>query len=118
MLKEAISNLIDNAIKYSGDSVRIDISVGSDDTYTWIRVKDNGFGISHQDQKKIFEKFERAAAIDRNRKGGAAGFGLGLNYVYRVAEAHGGEVRVFSIEGQSSEFTIYLPILIQTIETL
>ncbi len=117
-LKEAISNLIDNAIKYSGDSVRIDISVGSDDTYTWIRVKDNGFGISHQDQKKIFEKFERAAAIDRNRKGGAAGFGLGLNYVYRVAEAHGGEVRVFSIEGQSSEFTIYLPILIQTIETL
>ena len=67
-LKEAISNLIDNAIKYSGDSVRIDISVGSDDTYTWIRVKDNGFGISHQDQKKIFEKFERAAAIDRNRK--------------------------------------------------
>ena len=58
------------------------------------------------------------AAIDRNRKGGAAGFGLGLNYVYRVAEAHGGEVRVFSIEGQSSEFTIYLPILIQTIETL
>lgn len=117
-LKEAISNLIDNAIKYSGDSVRIDISVGSDDTYTWIKVKDNGFGISHQDQKKIFEKFERAAAIDRNRKGGAAGFGLGLNYVYRVAEAHGGEVRVFSIEGQSSEFTIYLPILIQTIETL
>ena len=68
-LKEAISNLIDNAIKYSGDSVRIDISVGSDDTYTWIRVKDNGFGISHQDQKKIFEKFERAAAIDRNRRG-------------------------------------------------
>ena len=117
-LKEAISNLIDNAIKYSGDSVRIDISVGSDDTYTWIRVKDNGFGISHQDQKKIFEKFERAAAIDRNLKGGAAGFGLGLNYVYRVAEAHGGEVRVFSIEGQSSEFTIYLPQLIQTIETL
>ena len=55
-LKEAISNLIDNAIKYSGDSVRIDISVGSDDTYTWIRVKDNGFGISHQDQKKIFRE--------------------------------------------------------------
>lgn len=117
-LKEAVSNLIDNAIKYSGDSVRIDISVGSDDAYTWIRVKDNGFGISHQDQKKIFEKFERAAAVNRNRKGGAAGFGLGLNYVYRVAEAHGGEVRVFSIEGQSSEFTIYLPLLIQTIETL
>lgn len=117
-LKEAISNLIDNAIKYSGNSVRIDITVDSDDTYTWIRVKDNGFGISHQDQKKIFEKFERAAAVNRNRKGGAAGFGLGLNYVYRVAEAHGGKVEVFSIEGQSSEFTIYLPKLIQTIETL
>lgn len=117
-LKEAISNLIDNAVKYSGNSVQIDITVDSDDTYTWISVKDNGFGISHQDQKKIFEKFERAAAINRNRKGGAAGFGLGLNYVYRVADAHGGEVRVFSIEDQSSEFTIYLPKLIQTIETL
>ncbi len=117
-LKEAISNLIDNAIKYSGDSVRIDITVDSDDSYMLIKVKDNGFGISHRNQKKIFEKFERAAAVDRNRKGGAAGFGLGLNYVYRVAEAHGGEVRVFSIEGQSSEFTIYIPQLIQTIETL
>ena len=117
-LKEAISNLIDNAIKYSGDSVRIDITVDSDDSYMLIKVKDNGFGISHRNQKKIFEKFERAAAVDRNRKGGAAGFGLGLNYVYRVAEAHGGEVRVFSIEGQSSEFTIYIPQLIQTIEIL
>ncbi len=117
-LKEAISNLIDNAIKYSKDSVQIDITVDSDDTYTWISVKDNGFGISHKDQKKIFEKFERAAAINRNRKGGAAGFGLGLNYVYRVADAHGGKVDVFSIEDQSSEFTIYLPKLIQTIETL
>lgn len=68
-LKEAISNLIDNAIKYSGNSVQIDITVDSDDTYTWISVKDNGFGISHKDQKKIFEKFERAAAINRNRKG-------------------------------------------------
>lgn len=115
-LKESISNLIDNAIKYSGNSVRIDITVDSDNTYTWIKVKDNGFGISHQDQKKIFEKFERAAAVNRNCKGGAAGFGLGLNYVYRVAEAHGGKVDVFSIEGQSSEFTIYLPQLIQTIE--
>lgn len=108
-IKEAISNLIDNAIKYSGVSVRIEITVCSKDTETLIKVKDNGFGISHADQKKIFEKFERASAIKRTRNGGATGFGLGLNYVFRVIAAHGGRVWVESIEDEYSEFTIYLP---------
>lgn len=74
-----------------------------------IKVKDNGFGIPLKDQSRIFEKYERASAATRSRKGGASGFGLGLNYVLRVAEAHGGTVRVESIEGEYSEFSLSLP---------
>lgn len=52
-------------------------------------------------KKKIFEKFERASAIKQTRKGGPSGFGLGLNYVYQVMEAHEGRVYINSIEGNS-----------------
>ena len=109
-LKEAISNLIDNAIKYSGASVAITISsFCKPDGAVVIKVKDNGFGIPLKDQSRIFEKYERASATERRRKGGASGFGLGLNYVFRVAEAHGGTVEVESIEGEYSEFSLSLP---------
>ena len=74
-----------------------------------IKVRDNGIGIPLKDQSRIFEKYERASAADRSRKGGASGFGLGLNYVFRVAEAHGGKVCVESIEGEYSEFLLFLP---------
>lgn len=112
-LMDAISNLIDNAIKYSGEKVHIEITCLDRDEFTRISVRDDGFGVSPKDQIKIFEKFERAAAIKRNRKGGAAGFGLGLNYVMLVAEAHGGTVDIESIEGEYSEFTINIPKLIE-----
>lgn len=109
-LKEAVSNLIDNSIKYSGESVDIRISSrrNADGSYQ-IGVKDNGFGIPLKDQSRIFEKYERALAVSRGRKGGAPGFGLGLNYVLRITEAHGGTVNVESIEGEYSEFSIWLP---------
>lgn len=113
--KAVISNLIDNAIKYSNETVEITITCTKHDHFTLIKVKDNGFGIAIKDQTKIFEKFERAAALGRSRKGGATGFGLGLNYVQRVIIAHGGNVDIESIEGQYSEFTVSLPILIQEI---
>lgn len=108
-LKEALSNLIDNAVKYSGDEVEITFSSGKLSNEYYIKVHDTGFGIPLKDQSKIFEKYERASAADRSRYGGFAGFGLGLNYVLRVAEAHGGRVTLESIEGEYSEFTIYLP---------
>lgn len=109
-LKEALSNLIDNSIKYSGESVNICVSSRLNaDGWSTIRVKDNGFGIPLKDQSRIFEKYERASAADRSRKGGASGFGLGLNYVFRVTEAHGGKVDVESIEGEYSEFSISIP---------
>lgn len=109
-LKEAIGNLADNSIKYSGEEVDIQISsLRQDYNFYLIKVRDNGIGIPLKDQSRIFEKYERASAADRSRKGGASGFGLGLNYVFRVAEAHGGKVCVESIEGEYSEFFLFLP---------
>ena len=109
-LSNAISNLIDNAIKYSGSSVSIEIDCRMRNDKLLIEVRDNGFGISLKDQETIFEKFERGAAIGRK---GAKGFGLGLNYVKQVMEAHGGAVSLSSIEGQGSIFILSLPIDLQ-----
>lgn len=109
-LKEAISNLIDNAIKYSKESVEISISSLSNATHTLIKVHDNGIGISEKDRQYIFEKFERASAFKRSRLGKVAGFGLGLNYVYQVMDAHDGSVTVNSVEKEFSEFMLYVPL--------
>ena len=113
-LKEAISNLIDNAIKCSKESVKINISSSSDANHDIINIYDNGIGIPQKDQKKIFEKFERASAIKQTRKGGPSGFGLGLNYVYQVMEAHEGRVYINSIEGEFSEFSLLIPKIIES----
>jgi two-component system phosphate regulon sensor histidine kinase PhoR len=112
-LTNAISNLIDNAIKYSGNSVQIDIECKAIDNQIHIKVKDNGFGISKNDRQKIFQKFERGAEIKRNS---ITGFGLGLNYVKQVIEAHGGVVVLASKEGEGSEFTITIPIVLTSFE--
>ena len=118
-LAEAISNLIDNAIKYSkpasegaGDEssvIEISILSQSNDKYTLLKVRDNGIGISKDEQRIIFDKFGRAAVHEQNRKGGVSGFGLGLNYVDQVMQAHGGKVLVQSELGKYSEFTLYIP---------
>ena len=108
-LTEAISNLIDNAIKYSKDEIKISITSHSTDKYVLLKVLDNGIGISKEDQHIIFDKFGRAAIHEHNRKGGVSGFGLGLNYVDQVMQAHGGKVTVNSEKDQYSEFTLYIP---------
>jgi two-component system phosphate regulon sensor histidine kinase PhoR len=106
-LENAINNLIDNAIKYSGDSVKIDIECTDGCKQIYIHIKDNGLGISEKDQQKIFDPFERGAEIKRKR---ISGFGLGLNYVKYVIEAHGGVVALVSREGVGSEFIITIPV--------
>lgn len=109
-LEEVISNLIDNSIKYSDESVEIKISTAQDDRYTMMKIRDNGFGISEKDIHLIFQKFERASAIKRSRKNGASGFGLGLSFVDQVVKSHHGKIFVTSIEGEFTEFIIYLPL--------
>ena len=109
-LGEVLSNLIDNAIKYSKESVEINITTEESERYTILKVRDNGLGISEADQKVIFQKYERAAAAKRSRRNGASGFGLGLNFVDQVIKAHEGRIFVNSTEGEFTEFTIYLPL--------
>lgn len=109
-IEEVFSNLIDNSIKYSKDSVDIRISSSDNSKYSIIKFYDNGLGINEDDQLKIFNKYERAYAGRRN-KGQAAGFGLGLNFVQQVIEAHKGKIFVNSIEGEFTEFIIYLPLI-------
>lgn len=109
-LREVLGNLVDNAIKYSREEVKIDIICESERGFCKIKVCDDGLGISLKDQSRIFNRFERSAAAGRSSKGGASGFGLGLNYVQQVMMAHEGRVEVESEEGRYSEFTLYFPL--------
>ena len=112
-IEEVFSNLIDNSIKYSKERVDIRVSSSKNDLYSIIKIYDNGLGISEKDQRSIFNKYERAAAGSRSRRKKASGFGLGLNFVQQVIESHKGKIFVNSIEGEFTEFIIYLPLMVK-----
>jgi two-component system, OmpR family, sensor histidine kinase SenX3 len=104
----AVFNLVDNAIKYSeqDSSVQVDVAAVADSSTIEVRVVDHGIGIPAQDLERIFERFYR---VDRARSRVTGGTGLGLAIARHVAVNHGGEVRVSSIEGSGSTFTLVLP---------
>lgn len=116
-LKEAISNMVDNATKYSKDEINIKISTSEDDHHIYIKVYDEGIGIAKSELKTIFNRYERAAEHEKNPQKTRGGFGIGLNYVLQVIQAHGGKISVKSEKGKYSEFTISLPKYL-TIKTL
>jgi len=101
-----ISNLLDNAIKYSKDAPEISISTRNKDKGIAIAITDNGIGISKEDQKMVFERFFR---VHTGNVHDVKGFGLGLSYVKRITDAHGGYVSVDSSLGKGTKFEVYLP---------
>ena len=101
---QCISNLVENAIKYSDESVEVRIKLINENGFLSISVSDNGIGIKEENLNLIFEKFAR---IDKAHK--ANGYGIGLSYVKQMAEKHGGDVFVESVFGKGSIFTICLP---------
>ncbi|GAA4454420.1 HAMP domain-containing sensor histidine kinase [Nibrella saemangeumensis] len=105
-LTNAINNLIDNAIKYSGESVTIRISSGKQDKIWRLLIKDNGIGIPRAYQEAIFDRFFRVPTGNLHP---VKGFGLGLSYVRQVVEKHGGQVEVVSEPGMGSEFILLIP---------
>jgi signal transduction histidine kinase len=105
-LKQALVNLVDNAIKYSKPGGEVKISARADDTQVIIEIKDNGIGISQAEQVRIFERFYR---VDKSRSRAQGGSGLGLAIVKKIAEEHGGTISVESTLGEGSVFRITLP---------
>ncbi len=101
-----ISNLLDNAIKYSKEKPEIIISTKNKRKGIIISVTDNGIGISKADQRMVFERFFR---VHTGNVHDVKGFGLGLSYVKKVVDAHGASVTVDSTIGKGSKFEIFVP---------
>lgn len=104
-LANILSNLIENAIKYSGSAVEITASATETDGNVNLIIADNGNGISPADLRHIFKRFYRGRAA----AGEQPGMGLGLTYVRLLVQAHGGQIAVDSTEGTGTRFTITLP---------
>jgi two-component system phosphate regulon sensor histidine kinase PhoR len=105
-----ISNLIDNALKYSKEDINPVLEVGTynHNSNIVITVKDNGIGMTKDTVSKIFDKFYRAHTGNVHN---VKGFGLGLNYTRKMVEAHNGKIHVESTLGQGSQFKITIPLL-------
>ncbi|MGH9054599.1 MAG: sensor histidine kinase [Acidimicrobiales bacterium] len=106
-LVSAVSNLVDNAIKYSERGSLVRISVTYEPDAVKVAVSDQGVGIPARDLDRVFERFYR---VDRARSRSTGGTGLGLSIVRHVAVNHGGSVAVRSTEGEGSTFTLRLPV--------
>lgn len=106
-LSEAVINLIDNAVKYSGDIKSVALRLQKKNDSAFIEVEDKGIGIAKEEQGKIFEKFYRASkGLVHDTKG----TGLGLSLVKHITEAHKGRIEIESQPGEGSLFRLFLPL--------
>jgi two-component system sensor histidine kinase SenX3 len=102
----AVSNLVANAVTYSSSGSRVVVTTRADGDKVQISVVDQGIGIPAEEIERIFERFYR---VDPARHRSTGGTGLGLSIVKHVAATHGGDISVWSVEGQGSTFTLTLP---------
>jgi signal transduction histidine kinase len=106
-LRQAVSNLVDNAVKYSAAPGEVVVRLRRDGAEARIEVADRGIGISREEQSRIFERFHRVSTgLVHDIKGS----GLGLSIVRHIVQAHGGRVSVRSQVGEGSTFTLHLPL--------
>jgi two-component system phosphate regulon sensor histidine kinase PhoR len=106
LLEQAVLNLADNAVKYSGPGGKVIISAGTEQNDLVIRVQDFGCGIAPEHQSRIFERFYR---VDKARSRQMGGTGLGLAIVKHIAQYHQGTIRAESVIGKGSTFILSLP---------
>jgi two-component system phosphate regulon sensor histidine kinase PhoR len=105
-MQQVLYNLVDNAIKFSGKSKQIDISLIPGDNELEFRVKDSGIGIPLKDREKIFDRFFRG---DESQMLGIKGSGIGLTIVKQIVEAHGGSIDIESEVDKGTKVTVRLP---------
>ena len=103
-LRQALANLLENAVKYTNPGGTVDVSAGEEGATVAVRVRDTGLGIAQKDLPLIWDRLYRGDASRSTR-----GLGLGLSLVKAIVGAHGGYVTVSSVEGQGSTFTLVLP---------
>lgn len=106
LLQTMVSNLLDNAMKYTQEGGKVHIDVKSDEKNVCLTVQDNGIGIPEADQKRIFERFYR---VDKSHSKEIGGTGLGLSIVKHAVMNHGGKIEVQSKPGEGSTFLVTLP---------
>lgn len=106
-LSRALFNLLDNAVKYSGESRNVFLRVWSDGENVFFEVRDEGMGISKDEQEKVFEKFYRTQIVHNSN---IKGSGIGLTVVSHIVKAHGGEVLLESELGKGTKVTIRIPV--------
>ena len=106
MIKRVLSNLLDNAVKYTPPGGGVTVRVIAALTEALVVVEDSGPGIAPAEQERIFDRFYRG---DASRS--QSGSGLGLSLARALARAHGGDVTVTSEPGRGSVFTLWLPVL-------
>ncbi|WP_229599979.1 sensor histidine kinase KdpD [Runella sp. SP2] len=106
-LTNILTNLLDNANKYSPEAPHIAVGTYSDDSFVYVSVSDQGRGMTKEQQTKIFDPFYR---VPTGNIHDVKGFGLGLSYVKKMVEAHGGAIEVESKLGKGSTFTVKLPL--------
>ena len=105
-IRQALANLIENALKYTDAGGRVAVEAASSGEWTTFSVADSGIGISEEDQNRVFERFYRT---EKSRSRDAGGTGLGLSIVKHVAESHGGFVELESRPGSGSTFRVRIP---------
>jgi two-component system phosphate regulon sensor histidine kinase PhoR len=104
---QAVANLLDNAVKYSGAAREVEVRVRRDGAWAVVEVEDHGIGIPKADQEKVFDRFHR---VSTGLVHDVKGSGLGLAIVRHVAEAHRGRIEVASRPGAGSTFALWLPL--------
>ncbi len=105
-MKQALTNLIDNAIKYSQDEKEINIRLVEQKKHIEIQVEDKGLGISPEEQERIFEEFYRAANASQHS---TKGVGLGLKITKHIMTVHKGDVKIESQPNKGSTFILIFP---------